>query len=353
MEGVTSLVMFPQLVENNDPINNIQYQLATGMGARCLEQELKKNEITTVGDLAGLDNKAVTNLRGVKPPKIQTVKMVLGVYFNKIKREETVVRKGTPVQEETSQEEEDRIKEDIFSRPSPSPTDMAAVIDSSQDDSEDQKESKEDVKTVPDTESVDVQVEEEVKTVPAVDVPTVDEVKTVTAVDVPTVEEAKTVPETEPITEHPQEEDVPEKVESPGMQEESITKVSVEDSEDQKDGMEVDDGGDEVASVENTPDSTSSVENIPETPTPAEEVQEKTAEKSEGESPGNEDIGIESGSQPILNVSDVKSVLDSDIDPNTLSDTDIKTLISTLFDHSKKVEAMKEKAVQVLANRLR
>ena len=339
MEGVTSLVMFPQLVENNDPINNIQYQLATGMGARCLEQELKKNEITTVGDLAGLDNKAVTNLRGVKPPKIQTVKMVLGVYFNKIKREETVVRKGTPVQEETSQEEEDRIKEDIFSRPSPSPTDMAAVIDSSQDDSEDQKESKEDVKTVPDTESVDVQVEEEVKTVPAV--------------DVPTVEEAKTVPETESITEHPQEEDVPEKVESPGMQEESITKVSVEDSEDQKDGMEVDDGGDEVASVENTPDSTSSVENIPETPTPAEEVQEKTAEKSEGESPGNEDIGIESGSQPILNVSDVKSVLDSDIDPNTLSDTDIKTLISTLFDHSKKVEAMKEKAVQVLANRLR
>ena len=339
MEGVTSLVMFPQLVENNDPINNIQYQLATGMGARCLEQELKKNEITTVGDLAGLDNKAVTNLRGVKPPKIQTVKMVLGVYFNKIKREETVVRKGTPVQEETSQEEEDRIKEDIFSRPSPSPTDMAAVIDSSQDDSEDQKESKEDVKTVPDTESLDVQVEEEVKTVPAV--------------DVPTVEEVKTVPETESITEHPQEEDVPEKVESPGMQEESITKVSVEDSEDQKDGMEVDDGGDEVASVENTPDSTSSVENIPETPTPAEEVQEKTAEKSEGESPGNEDIGIESGSHPILNVSDVKSVLDSDIDPNTLSDTDIKTLISTLFDHSKKVEAMKEKAVQVLANRLR
>ena len=339
MEGVTSLVMFPQLVDNDDPITNIQHQLATGQWARCLEQDLKINEINTVGDLAGLDNKAVTNLRGVKPPKIQTVKMVLGVYFNKIKREETVVRKGTPVQEETSQEEEDRIKEDIFSRPSPSPTDMAAVIDSSQDDSEDQKESKEDVKTVPDTESVDVQVEEEVKTVPVV--------------DVPTVEEAKTVPETESITEHPQEEDVPEKVESPGMQEESITKVSVEDSEDQKDGMEVDDGGDEVASVENTPDSTSSVENIPETPTPAEEVQEKTAEKSEGESPGNEDIGIESGSQPILNVSDVKSVLDSDIDPNTLSDTDIKTLISTLFDHSKKVEAMKEKAVQVLANRLR
>ena len=46
------------------------------------------------------------------------------------------------------------------------------------------------------------------------------------------------------------------------------------------------------------------------------------------------------------------SVLARDIDPNNLSDTDIKTFISILLDHSKEVEAMKEKAVQVLANRL-
>ena len=56
--------------------------------------------------------------------------------------------------------------------------------------------------------------------------------------------------------------------------------------------------------------------------------------------------------QPILNVSDVMSVLASDIDPANLSDTDIKTLISALMDHSRKVEAMKQIAVQILANRL-
>ena len=56
--------------------------------------------------------------------------------------------------------------------------------------------------------------------------------------------------------------------------------------------------------------------------------------------------------QPILNVSDVMSVLASDIDPANLSDTDIKTLISALLDHSRKVEAMKQIAVQILANRL-
>ena len=54
----------------------------------------------------------------------------------------------------------------------------------------------------------------------------------------------------------------------------------------------------------------------------------------------------------VLNVSDVMSVLARDIDPNNLSDTDIKTFISSLLDHSKKVEAMKEKAVQILATRL-
>ena len=69
-------------------------------------------------------------LKGVKPPKQQTVKLALAAYHNKIKKEENTFRKGTPVQEETSQEEEERIKEEFFSRPSPSPTDMAVDLDS-------------------------------------------------------------------------------------------------------------------------------------------------------------------------------------------------------------------------------
>ena len=39
-------------------------------------------------------------------------------------------------------------------------------------------------------------------------------------------------------------------------------------------------------------------------------------------------------------------------DANILSDNKLKKLISTLFDHSKRVEAMKEKAIQILASRL-
>merc|ERR1711874_702184 len=103
--------------------------------------------------------------------------------------------------------------------------------------------------------------------------------------------------------------------------------------------------------VENTPDS--SEENQPETKKSSEENVENNEEKSKEESSRNEETEEELASQPILNVRDVMSCLNSDIDLNSLSDTDIKTLITTLFDHSKKVEAMKENAVQILANRLR
>ena len=347
MEGVTSLVMFPQLVDNDDPISNIQHQLATGQWARCLEQDFKMNEISTVGDLAGMDNKAVTKLRGVKPPKPQTVKTVLGIYYNKIKREENVVRKGTPVQEETSQEEEDRIKEDIFSRPSPSPTDMAVDIDSSQDDSEDQKEKTEskdienqpeEVKTVPDTESDDVEAVKEVETVPDSE-----------SVNVEVgVEEVKTVPETESIVKQAEEKGVPEETECPIIEEKSVSKDSEVD-EDKNDGMEVEDVSEENAKVENTPDSTSSVDNQPEDQEQAEENEEKNEEESQEEIPSEEVIE----KQSVLDVRDVMSVLDSDMDPNNLSDTDLKTLISTFYDHSKKVEAMKERAIQTVIKRLR
>lgn len=85
--------------------------------------------------MAGLDAKTVGQLRGVKPPKIQTVKQALAAYHNKVKKEENTFRRGTPVLEETSQEEEERIKAEFFSRPSPSPTDMTDV-DAVQEDKE-------------------------------------------------------------------------------------------------------------------------------------------------------------------------------------------------------------------------
>ena len=78
-------------------------------------------------------------MRGVKPPKVQTVKAALASYHNKVKKEpENLFRKGTPVQEETSQEEEERIKAEFFSRPSPSPTDMADLDNIAEDAEEEE-----------------------------------------------------------------------------------------------------------------------------------------------------------------------------------------------------------------------
>ena len=113
-----------------DNISSVLHNLAPGQWAKILEQDFKQNKITTIGQLANLDAKTVGKLKGVKPPKQQTVKLALTAYHNKIKKEENTFRKGTPVQEETSQEEEERIKEEFFSRPSPSPTDMAVDLDS-------------------------------------------------------------------------------------------------------------------------------------------------------------------------------------------------------------------------------
>ena len=52
------------------------------------------------------------------------MKAALASYHNKVKKElGNLFMKRTPVQEETSQEEEERIKAEFFSRLSPSPTD--------------------------------------------------------------------------------------------------------------------------------------------------------------------------------------------------------------------------------------
>lgn len=101
-------------------------------------------------------------LRGVKPPKQQTVKLALAAYHNKIKKEENTFRKGTPVQEETSQEEEERIKEEFFSRPSPSPTDMAVDLDTASE----AKEKQTSINTETGPEDSAVEKEEEHSSVP-------------------------------------------------------------------------------------------------------------------------------------------------------------------------------------------
>ena len=75
------------------------------------------------------------------------------------------------------------------------------------------------------------------------------------------------------------------------------------------------------------------------------------ATESQQETSNHKDGGVESESA--VNVHDIMSVLnDQDFDAHNLSTSDLKSLASNLFDHDKKVQAMTEKAVQVLCERL-
>ena len=60
-------------------------------------------------------------------------------YHNKVKKElGNLFMKRTPVQEETSQEEEERIKAEFSSRPSPTPTDIADLDNIAEDAEEEE-----------------------------------------------------------------------------------------------------------------------------------------------------------------------------------------------------------------------
>ena len=409
MEGVTSLVMFPQLVDNKDTITSIQHQLATGQWARCLEQDLKKNEISTVGDLAGLDNNAVRQLRGIKPPKQQTVKTVLAQYYNRLRREENVVRKGTPVQEETTQEEEDRIKADIFSRPSPSPTDMAD-IDSSQDHEETKEESneltREDSNERAEEDSNEQAEEDSIKEAEmesntdnkedsnekenveedsekenkenSVEKENVEEDTHKDAIQEESIEKnsnseitqeendsVTTVLETQSFEEEVEKTEKGNKIdESPiEINTEDVPVVSVgpvdgldEEVTAPEDGMEVEETP--AALVENTPDS---AVGLPSEETPEEmgeaaqrwEEEENTEENIEKE---EEEITPVTETPNTVNENDidvVSIVNDRDFDLNNLTTGELKTLIRNLFEYSKKVGDIQEKAVQVLTSRIK
>ena len=397
MEGVTSLVMFPQLVDNKDTITSIQHQLATGQWARCLEQDLKKNEISTVGDLAGLDNNAVRQLRGIKPPKQQTVKTVLAHYYNKLRREENVVRKGTPVQEETTQEEEDRIKADIFSRPSPSPTDMAD-IDSSQDHEETKEESNELTKEDSneraeedsikeaemesntdnkedsnEKENVEEDSEKENKE-NSVKKDNVEEDTHKEAIQEESNEKNSNseitqkknnsvmiIPETQSFEEEVEKTEKGNKIdESPiEINTEDVPVVSVgpvdgldEEVTAPEDGMEVEETP--AALVENTPDSAVGL--------PSEETPDETGEaaqrweEEENIEKEEEDVTPVTETPNTVNENDidiVSIVNDTDFDLNNLTTVELKTLIRNLFEYSKKVGDIQEKAVQVLTSRIK
>ena len=126
---VPTQAIFPELINSSENIATILHNLATGTWAKVLEADLKQNDITTIGQLAKMDSSQIKALRGVKPDKEVTVKNALKTFWGKIKRDDGVqsIRVRAPVEEETTQEEEDEIKAALFSRPSPSPTDLGEI----------------------------------------------------------------------------------------------------------------------------------------------------------------------------------------------------------------------------------
>merc|ERR1712012_174344 len=111
----TDAVIFPELADCQEPISSISHRLATGPWAKVLEEDLKKGGTTKIGQLASMTCAQVKQLRGLRPPKEVTVR-------NTLRGIQSRLRMKVPVVEATiSTEEEDKIKDELFSRPSPTP----------------------------------------------------------------------------------------------------------------------------------------------------------------------------------------------------------------------------------------
>jgi len=126
---LTMNAIYPELKDSKEPIALIVPHLATGNWAKILATDLKNNGITQVGQLAIMDPSQIRILRGVKPNKVDSVKNTLKTLHKKLLKEGKMVdekkeKAKAPVEEVTTPEDEEKIKEDLFHRPSPSPTDL-------------------------------------------------------------------------------------------------------------------------------------------------------------------------------------------------------------------------------------
>jgi len=136
-----STSVFPDLADCEENVSKILHNLAPANWGKVLESDLKVNNISTVGQLARLTPSEVRTLKGIKPPKEVTVKNALKQLYLRLKKtteneggdlENTMVeiKKSPVVDKETTPDEEEDIKADLFSRPSPSPTDLVGDIKS-------------------------------------------------------------------------------------------------------------------------------------------------------------------------------------------------------------------------------
>lgn len=265
----------------------------------------------------------MTKIKGIKPPKQQTVKSVLSQYYARLRREENVLRKGSPVQEETSQEEED-----IFSRPSPSATDITDP-DTSQEGSEETKDNTEESTEESSEESNEKSQECE------------DDYNEKIKENFPSQDDSNTTAETVKETSDMAEEEV-HIGNSQAMSEVSEkTEEIVEKQEEKVVEKQVDEGPKRQEEQKEVAEKEEDVNK-----NQAEEV----LEKLDSERMENALMSFPN----TFNLTDIvgNEVGNEEFEPKNLSNADLKTLLNNIFEHSKKIEAIKEKAIKTLADRL-
>ena len=333
--------------------------MATGQWARILEQDLKQKQITTVGQLAGMDVKTVGELRGVKPPKVQTVKLALTSYHNKVKKEETSFRKGTPVQEETSQEEEDRIKAEFFSRPSPSPTDLASDQENVTEEEEEEKQVEEPCKQ-PTEDNIGEESKEE-STEDKIDGETSNEL-TVEKLDnepLKVVTEVAAEAQTEKESQSHEEREIKEN--EIVTDEESSSEEIVKETDDISDSTKIVpetesiEEGEPKANDDPIPSKPTIVDAVLCEATENQEMETEVNEESEDEivAPGVPEEPVEVSNCDNVDVSDVVTALSiTDLDLTKCSNDKLNQLFKNICDHSRKVETLKENVAHTLFSRL-
>ena len=127
---LTEPAVYPYLSNCEESLAPIIPHIATGTWAKVLETDFKNNAIKQGGQLASMDPCKIRTLRGVRPNKVETVKCALKAFHLKLLKEgkamleEKKEKAKAPVEEVTSPEDEEKIKEDLFLRLSPSPIDL-------------------------------------------------------------------------------------------------------------------------------------------------------------------------------------------------------------------------------------
>jgi hypothetical protein len=315
--------VFPELVDSTESISTIIHNLANGTWAKVLEADLKQHKVITVGQLARMNSIQVRALRGVKPDKEVTVKNVLKGLWSKVKKDEGVVRIRAPVEEETTQEEEEEIKAALFSRPSPSPTDMGDLDNAGRDIEEEIERiektgEKEEMEVVKTNEDESRSIVEETQSLQIVEDLGEDA----------QIKSPRKSPRKSPVKGEGWSlniEDTPAK-----KTEEAVAGSDISD-------LEVNVGSESISSTESRQEVVIPVMQAQDTNTPVQSI-----------SPDTDLVKAEPG----VNLANMAEVVDTEIDLTTLASSDLRQLYGNLEQHRNKVNQLMSKVHMTMLDKM-